>query len=105
MSNPPDPAQYLAKLVAASQELMQKIAAGVPGAAPPAGPDPTAWFMAAMNNVAEMQTGYLRQMTRLWTTMLDPAVGARRAQRGRKRPRRTTSGSPAKPGAACRASN
>ncbi len=76
MSNPPDPAQYLAKLVAASQELMQKIAAGVPGAPPPAGPDPTAWFTAAMNNVAEMQTGYLQQMTRLWTTMLAPGGSA-----------------------------
>ena len=70
MSNQPDPAQYLAKLFATSQELMQKIAAGAPGTAQPSGPDPTAWFMAAMNNVAEMQAGYLQQMTQLWTCLL-----------------------------------
>jgi len=79
MPNQPDPAQYLAKLFATSQELMQKIAAGVPGAAQPPGPDPTAWFLTAMNNAAEMQTSYLQQMTQLWTAMLgsmDPGGSA-----------------------------
>jgi polyhydroxyalkanoate synthase len=87
MSNQPDPAQYLAKLFATSQELMQKIAAGAPGTAQPSGPDPTAWFMAAMNNVAEMQAGYLQQMTQLWTAMLAPTAPGGAAGTGTAAPK------------------
>jgi polyhydroxyalkanoate synthase subunit PhaC len=74
MSNQPnDPAQYLAGMFAAGQDLLQRFAAGVPGASTEPGADPAAAFMASSNKFAEMQQKYLQQMTGFWSGMLGAA--------------------------------
>jgi hypothetical protein len=75
MSNQPnDPAQYLAGLFAASQNLMRQFAASVPGASTEPGADLATAFMASSKNFAEMQQDHLKQITGVWCGMLGAAV-------------------------------
>ena len=73
-SQPNDPAQYLANLFAASQQLMQTFALGVPGASKE--PDPAAEQMAIARSFAVLQQNYLKQMSQFWTGMFGAAAPA-----------------------------
>jgi len=72
-NQPNDPAQYLAGMFAAGQDLMQRFA-GVPSASTEPGANPAAAFMASSNKFAEMQRDYLNQMTGFWSSMLGAAT-------------------------------
>jgi polyhydroxyalkanoate synthase len=74
-----DPARYLASLFAAGPELMQKLAAGVPGTSTEPGADLATAFMANSKNFAEMQQAYLKQVTGFWSGMLGGATSAEEA--------------------------
>jgi polyhydroxyalkanoate synthase len=80
MSNQPnDPAQYLAGLFAAGQDLMQQFAAGVPAASTETGADLAAAFTASSKKFAEMQQDYLKQVTGFWSGRLGSGAPAEQA--------------------------
>src|SRR5215831_18604182 len=77
-----DPAQFLANLLQAGQQMIEKSvsAAGSPGAAPqgfPGAPgmvaepaDPTAMWVEASKRFTEMGQEYMKQVTGFWTAAM-----------------------------------
>jgi polyhydroxyalkanoate synthase len=72
-----DPAQFMANLLQAGQDMMKQFAGT--GAAPDAKTDPAAQFMAASKHFAEMQQNYIQQVSGFWSGMLGAATSAEAA--------------------------
>src|SRR6202521_3794672 len=72
-----DPAQFMASLLQAGQDMMKQFA-GM-GAAVDAKTDPATQFMAASKHFAEMQQNYIQQVSSFWSGMLSAGTPAEAA--------------------------